>query len=59
MITEILTVTRERMSSYNCVTTLKDSNNKVVAILTGYKQPTKRQKQITVRNKTYNLNFLN
>ena len=34
-----------------------EHNNKVKAVLTGYNQPTKRQKTIEVRNKMYNLKF--
>lgn len=48
---------REKKSSYNCVTTLKDLQGKVKAIITGYNQSTKRQKIITVQNKIYNLKF--
>lgn len=57
MKTEILTAIREKKSTYNMVTTLKDSNGFVKAILTGYNQPTKRQKTIQIKNKTYNLKF--
>ena len=56
---EILTVHRETKSTYNQVTTLKDSNNKVKSILTGYNQPIKRKPFITLRGKMYNLNFEN
>ena len=52
-----LTAIRDKKSTYNMVTTLKDNNNKVKAVLTGYNQPTKRQKTIEVRNKMYNLKF--
>lgn len=55
---EILTVTREKKSTYNCVTTLKDNQGKVKAILNGYNQPKKSQKTIEIRNKTYNLKFI-
>ena len=54
---EILTATREKKSTYNMVTTLKDKNGFVKAILNGYNQPKKSQKQITIRNKMYNLIF--
>lgn len=54
---KVLTAIREKKTSYNMITTLKDSNNKVKAILTGYNQPHKSQKQITVRKQTYNLIF--
>lgn len=57
--TNVLTVIREKKSTYNMVTTLKDSNGFVKAILTGYNQPTKRQKTIQIKNKTYNLIFEN
>jgi len=58
MITEVLTATRERKSSYNCVTTLKDSNNKVIKIITGYNQPKNtKNATIVVRGKKYNLKF--
>ena len=54
-----LTATREKKSTYNCVTTLKDSNNKVKAVLTGYNQPKKSQKTIEIRKQKYNLKFEN
>jgi len=54
-----LTATREKKSTYNCVTTLKDNNGFVKAILNGYNQPKKSQKTIEVKNKTYNLIFEN
>jgi len=57
MKTEILTASREKKSTYNCVTTLKDNQGKVKAVLTGYNQPKKSQKTIEVKNKTYNLIF--
>ena len=57
--TNVLTAIREKKSTYNMVTTLKDSNGFVKAILNGYNQPTKRQKTIEIRNKTYNLKFEN
>ena len=57
MKTEILTATREKKSTYNCVTTLKDNKGKVKAVLTGYNQPKKSQKTIEIKNKTYNLKF--
>jgi len=56
---DTLTVTREKKSTYNMVTTLKDNNGKVKAVLTGYNQPKKSQKTIEIRNKTYNLKFEN
>ena len=59
MKTEILTAIREKKSTYNCITTIKDSNGFVKAVLTGYNQPTKRKPFITLRGKTYNLNFIN
>lgn len=36
-----LTAIREKKSTYNCVTTLKDNQGKVKAVLTGYNQPKK------------------
>ncbi len=54
---EILTAIRDKKSSYNMITTLKDSNNKVKAVLTGYNQPKKTQKTIEVGKQTYNLKF--
>ena len=57
--TNVLTAIREKKSTYNMVTTLKDSNGFVKAVLTGYNQPTKRQKTIQIKNKTYNLIFEN
>jgi len=41
--TNVLTAIREKKSTYNCVTTLKDNQGKVKAVLTGYNQPTKRK----------------
>jgi len=57
--TNVLTAIREKKSTYNMVTTLKDSKGFVKAILNGYNQPTKRQKTIEIRNKIYNLIFEN
>lgn len=54
---EILTAIREKKSTYNCVTTLKDNQGKVKVVLTGYNQPTKRQKTIEIRKQKYNLIF--
>lgn len=52
-----LTVTRDKQSTYNCVTTLRDSKGFVKAILTGYQQPTKRQKTIVLNKQMFNLKF--
>lgn len=52
-----LTAHRQKQSSYNCVTTLKDSNGFVKAILTGYNQPKRSQKTIVIRNENFNLKF--
>ena len=57
MKTEILTAIREKKSTYNMITTLKDNQGKVKAVLTGYNQPKKSQKTIEVKKKTYNLIF--
>ena len=57
--TNVLTAIREKKSTYNMVTTLKDSNGFVKAVLTGYNQPTKRQKTIEIRKQIYNLKFEN
>ena len=46
---EILTAIREKKSTYNMVTTLKDNQGKVKAVLTGYNQPKKSQKEIIIR----------
>jgi len=54
---DTLTVHREKKSTYNMVTTLKDNQGKVKAVLTGYNQPTKRQKTIEIRKQIYNLKF--
>ena len=55
-----LTASREKKSTYNCVTTLKDKNGFVKAILNGYNQPKKtKNATIVVRGKTYNLKFEN
>ena len=56
---EVLTAVRETKSTYNQVTTIRDSKGFVKAILTGYNQPKKSQKTITVRNQVYNLKFQN
>ena len=56
---EILTAIREKKSTYNMVTTLKDSKGFVKAILTGYNQPKKSQKEIIIRKQKYNLKFEN
>jgi len=57
--TNVLTAIREKKSTYNMVTTLKDSNGFVKAVLTGYNQPTKRKPFITLRGQKYNLKFEN
>ena len=57
--TNVLTATREKKSTYNCVTTLKDNQGKVVKIITGYNQPKKSQKTIEIRKQKYNLKFEN
>lgn len=54
-----LTAIREKKSTYNCVTTLKDNQGKVKAILNGYNQPKKSQKTIEIRKQKYNLKFEN
>lgn len=54
-----LTAIREKKSTYNCITTLKDNQGKVKAVLTGYNQPKKSQKTIEIRKQTYNLKFEN
>lgn len=54
-----LTASREKKSTYSMVTTLKDSNNKVKAVLTGYNQPTKRKPYVVLRGQMYNLKFIN
>ena len=57
---EILTASRERKTHLNQVTTITDNKGKVKAILTGYNQPKKsKNATITLRGKTYNLNFIN
>ena len=59
MKTETLIATRQRYNHLNQVTTIKDNKGKVKTILTGYRQPRKTQKTITLRGKTYNLNSIN
>lgn len=59
MITETLIANRETKSTYNQVTTIKDNQGKVKAILTGYNQPTKRKPFLTLKGVTYNLKFEN
>ena len=56
---EVLTVHREKKSTYSMVTTLKDSQGFTKAVLTGYNQPTKRKPFITLRGQMYNLKFEN
>ena len=56
---DTLTVHREKKSTYNMVTTLKDNQGKVKAVLTGYNQPKKSQKEIIIRKQKYNLEFEN
>jgi len=57
---EILNATRQRYNHLNQVTTITDNKGKVKAILTGYNQPKKsKNATITLRGKTYNLNFIN
>lgn len=57
---QTLNVTRQRQSSYNQVTTITDNKGKVKAIISGYNQPKKsKNATITLRGKTYNLNFIN
>lgn len=53
----ILYVVREKKSTYNCVSILKDSKGAVRKILTGYNQPTKRKPFFTLKGITYNLKF--
>lgn len=55
--TQTLTAHREQKSTYSCITTLKNENGFVVAILTGYNQPKKSQKTIVVKEKMFNLKF--
>lgn len=57
--TNVLTAIREKKSTYNMVTTLKDNQGKVKAVLTGYNQPKKSQKEIIIRKQKYNLKFEN
>ena len=54
---ETLTATREKQSTYNCITTLRDSKGFVKAILTGYQQPVRRQKTIVLLKERFNLEF--
>jgi hypothetical protein len=54
---QTLTATRDYKGHLNCVTTLKDSNGFVRAVLTGYHQPKKSQKTIQIRNENFNLKF--
>lgn len=57
--TNVLTAIREKKSTYNCITTIKDNQGKVKAVLTGYNQPKKSQKTIEIRKQKYNLKFEN
>lgn len=55
-----LTVYREWQSAYNQTTILKDSNNKVKAILSSsIRQPKRGQKSITINCNTFLLNWDN
>jgi hypothetical protein len=57
---EVLNVFRERKSSYNQITTLKDLNGKVKVIFkTMLNQPKYDQEAIEVKGKTYILNWEN
>jgi aerobic-type carbon monoxide dehydrogenase small subunit (CoxS/CutS family) len=59
MKTDTLTVHREKKSTYNCITILKDCKGKTVKVITGYNQPKKSLKTVVIRGKTYNLDFSN
>jgi hypothetical protein len=52
-----LIASRDYKGHLNCVTTLKDSEGFVKAVLTGYQQPKKSQKTIMIRNENFNLKF--
>ena len=54
---DTLTAHREKKSTYNMITVIKDCNNKVKAVLTGYNQPKKTQKTIRIKDKEFNLKF--
>lgn len=57
---QTLTVHREKKSTYNCITILKDYKGKTVKIITGYtQQPKKSLKTVVIKGKTYNLDFYN
>jgi hypothetical protein len=56
---QTLIATRQIGNSHykNCVTTIKDCNGFVKAILTGYNQPKKTDKTIVVNKQNFNLKF--
>jgi hypothetical protein len=55
--TNVLIASRDYQGHLNCVTTLKDSNGFVKAVLTGYNQPKKSQKTIVINKQNFNLKF--
>ena len=56
---QTLTAIRNRINHLNQVTTIKDNNGFVKAILTGYQQPRQsKNASIILRGKEYKLNFV-
>ena len=56
---QTLTATRNKQSTYNSITTIKDNNGFVKAILTGYQQPRQtKNASIVLRGQEYKLNFI-
>ena len=56
---QTLIATRNKQSTYNCITTVKDNNGFVKAILTGYQQPRQsKNASIVLRGQEYKLNFV-
>ena len=56
---QTLIATKNRINHLNCVTTIKDNNGFVKAILTGYQQPRQsKNASIVLRGQEYKLNFV-
>lgn len=55
---ETLTAIRDKQSTYNMTTTLKDCKGFVKIVLTGYNQSTKRQKTLKQKENENNLSTM-
>ena len=57
---QTLIAIRNKVNHLNCITTIKDNNGFIKAILTGYKQPRQsKNASIVLRGQKYKLNFAN